>query len=257
MTPSFWREKRVLITGHTGFKGSWLCLLLDAMGARVAGYALEPPTQPNLFSLARVDELVDSKIADVRDLEQFTAMVRSFEPEILLHMAAQSVVLHSYDNPIETYATNVVGTATTLEAVRRAGRPCNVINVTTDKVYENRNWIWGYRESDTLGGGDPYSNSKASAALVGRCFRDSCFPAGRRSEHRVALASARAGNVIGGGDWTPRQLIPDTVAAFHQGNPVVLRHPGAIRPWQHVLDCLAGYLTLAEALARDPQRFSG
>jgi CDP-glucose 4,6-dehydratase len=257
MTPSFWREKRVLITGHTGFKGSWLCLLLDAMGARVAGYALQPPTQPNLFSLARVDELVDSKIADVRDLEQLTAQVRAFEPDVLLHMAAQSVVLHSYDDPVETYATNVVGTATTLEAVRRAGRPCNVINVTTDKVYENRNWVWGYRESDTLGGRDPYSNSKACAELVGRSFRDSFFPLARWSEHRVAVASARAGNVIGGGDWTPRQLIPDTVAAFRHGQPVVLRHPGAIRPWQHVLDCLAGYLTLAEALAKDAHQYSG
>src|SRR5262249_16392470 len=162
-----------------------------------------------------------------------------------------------YDDPIETYATNVVGTATTLEAVRRAGRPCCVINVTTDKCYENRNWVWGYRETDVLGGRDPYSNSKASTELVGQSFPDSFFPLARFSEHRGAIASARAGNVIGGGDWTERQLVPDAIAAFRHHRPVVLRHPEAIRPWQHVLDCLAGYLMLAEALAQDAQRFSG
>jgi CDP-glucose 4,6-dehydratase len=257
MNPSFWRNKRVLVTGHTGFKGSWLCLLLDALGARVAGFALDPPTDPNLFSLAHVDQLVDSTIGDVRDLAALSARVKSFEPEILLHMAAQSVVLRSYDDPIETYATNVVGTATTLEAVRRAGRPCSVINVTTDKCYENQNWVWGYRETDVLGGRDPYSNSKACAELVGQSFRDSFFPLARHAEHGVAIASARAGNVIGGGDWTARQLIPDAMAAFRQDRPVVLRHPRAVRPWQHVLDCLAGYLTLAEALSVDAQKFSG
>jgi CDP-glucose 4,6-dehydratase len=257
MNPSFWQGKRVLITGHTGFKGSWLCLLLDALGARVVGYALEPPTDPSLFALARIDQVVDSTIGDIRDLAALSARVKSHQPEILLHMAAQSVVLRSYDDPIETYATNVVGTASTLEAVRRAGRPCVVINVTTDKCYENRNWVWGYRESDVLGGRDPYSNSKACAELVGQSFRDSFFPLSRFADHGVAIASARAGNVIGGGDWTPRQLIPDAMAAFLQGKPVVLRHPRAIRPWQHVLDCLAGYLTLAERLSDDPHTFSG
>jgi CDP-glucose 4,6-dehydratase len=257
MSPDFWRKKQVLVTGHTGFKGSWLCLLLNELGAQVAGFALDPPTQPNLFSLARIDQLIDSRIGDVRDLNALAERVRSFEPQILLHMAAQSVVLQSYDDPIETYATNVIGTATTLEAVRRAGRPCTVINVTTDKCYENRNWVWGYRETDVLGGRDPYSNSKACAELVARSYRDSFFPLSRWSEHQVAIASARAGNVIGGGDWTSRQLIPDAIAAFQQARPVVLRHPGAIRPWQHVLDCLAGYLTLAQALAGAAHGYSG
>jgi CDP-glucose 4,6-dehydratase len=257
MNPTFWQDKRVLITGHTGFKGSWLCLLLNALGARVAGYALEPPTDPSLSALARIDQVVDSTIGDIRDLAALTARVKLFQPEILLHMAAQSVVLRSYDDPIETYATNVVGTVSTLEAVRRAGRSCTVVNVTTDKCYENRNWVWGYRETDVLGGRDPYSNSKACAELVGQSFRDSFFPLSRFADHGVAIASARAGNVIGGGDWTPRQLIPDAMEAFLQGKPVVLRHPRAIRPWQHVLDCLAGYLTLSEKLASDPQTFSG
>jgi CDP-glucose 4,6-dehydratase len=257
VNPAFWRDKRVLITGHTGFKGSWLCLLLNALGARVAGFAMDPPTQPNLFSLARVDELVDSTIGDVRDLIALAAKVRSFEPHVVLHMAAQSVVLQSYEDPIETYATNVIGTATTLEAIRRAKQPCTIVNVTTDKVYENCNWVWGYRETDALGGRDPYSNSKACAELVARSYRDSFFPLSSWPEHQVALASARAGNVIGGGDWTSRQLIPDAIAAFQQGRPIVLRHPDAIRPWQHVLDCLAGYMTLAQALAADAHKYSG
>ena len=170
-------------------------------------------------------------------------------------MAAQSVVLHSYENPVETYSTNVLGTVNTLDAIRRMGRPCVVVNVTTDKCYENKGWVWGYRETDTLGGRDPYSNSKACAELVAKSFRESFFPPSRLDEHGVALASARAGNVIGGGDWTPRQLIPETIAAFMKDQSVVLRHPQAVRPWQHVLDCLGGYVTLAEALAVTRQVF--
>lgn len=257
MKSSFWHNKRVLITGHTGFKGSWLCLLLDSFGARVAGYALEPPTQPNLYELACVDELVDSKRGDIRELETLASRICAFAPEVVFHMAAQSIVLRSYEDPVETYSTNVLGTVNTLEAVRRMGRPCVVVNVTTDKCYDNKNWVWGYRESDKLGGRDPYSNSKACAELVAKSFRDSFFEVSRWTEHGVALASARAGNVIGGGDWTPQQLVPDTIAAFLKKQPVVLRHPAAIRPWQHVLDCLAGYVTLAEGLAADVVRFSG
>ena len=257
MNPSFWRDKRVFITGHTGFKGSWLCLLLHAFGARVTGYALSPPTEPSLFASARVDQLIASITGDIRDLDLLAASLRAAQADVVLHMAAQSVVLHSYEDPVDTYTTNVVGTVNTLEAVRRAGHPCAVVNVTTDKCYENKGWVWGYRETDTLGGRDPYSNSKACAELVAQSYRESFFPLARWDEHRVAVASARAGNVIGGGDWTPRQLVPETIAAFVQQRSVVLRHPNAVRPWQHVLDCLGGYLALAEALAKDPHAFSG
>jgi CDP-glucose 4,6-dehydratase len=257
MNPTFWHGKRVFITGHTGFKGAWLCLLLSTLGARVAGYALKPPTDPSLFELARIDELVDTTVGDVRDLNALTDRVRSFEPQFVIHMAAQSIVLRSYEDPVESYSTNVMGTVHLLDAVRNTNLPCSVINVTTDKVYENRGLSRGYKETDELGGHDPYSSSKACAELVGHSFRDSFFPLARWEDHRVGLASARAGNVIGGGDWTPRQLIPDTIAAFLQAHPVVLRHPQSVRPWQHVLDCLAGYLTLAEALDRDPRTYSG
>ncbi len=257
MNRSFWQNKRVFITGHTGFKGSWLGLLLQSLGAVVAGFALEPPTKPNLYELARVEELVDSRIGDVRNLEFLTSRLGEFAPDVIFHMAAQSIILRSYEDPVETYSTNVLGTVNTLEAIRRVGRPCVMVNVTTDKCYENKNWVWGYREGDTLGGRDPYSNSKACAELVAKAFRDSFFDVSRLSEHGVALASARAGNVVGGGDWTPRQLIPDTMAAFSNREPVVLRHPNAVRPWQHVLDCLTGYMTLAEALATDAATYSG
>ena len=257
MKPDAWRGTRVFVSGHTGFKGSWLCLLLHSFGAKVTGYALAPPTQPSLFSLARVDELVDSVEGDVRDLDRLTHALRAADADVVIHLAAQSVVLRSYDDPVETYSTNVIGTVHLLEAVRRTGKRCTVVNVTTDKCYENRGWVWGYRESDRLGGRDPYSNSKACAELVALSFRDSFFPLADLERHGVAIASARAGNVIGGGDWTPRQLVPDAIAAFSDSRPVALRHPAAVRPWQHVLDCLAGYLTLAEALMRDARTYSG
>ena len=257
MNPTFWRGKRVFVTGHTGFKGSWLCMLLETCGAKVFGYALPPPTQPSLYALASVDDLVDSTVGDIRDLEKLRASMVAAAPDIVVHMAAQSVVLASYEDPVETYSTNVLGTVHVLEAVRQMSRPCAVINVTTDKCYENKGWVWGYRESDELGGRDPYSNSKACAELVGMSYRESFFPSSKASEHRVGVASARAGNVIGGGDWTPRQLIPEAISALSQGRPVVLRHPGALRPWQHVLDCLSGYLALAEALSTRPCEFHG
>jgi CDP-glucose 4,6-dehydratase len=257
VNPKFWRGKRVFVTGHTGFKGAWLVLLLQSLGARVAGYALAPPTEPSLYALARVGEGVESIEGDIRDLGALVHPIGAFAPEVVLHLAAQSVVLHSYDDPVDTYSTNVMGTVHVLEAVRRLKRPCTVVNVTTDKCYDNKGWVWGYRESDGLGGHDPYSNSKACAELVGRCYRDSFFPPARLIEHGVGVASARAGNVVGGGDWTPRQLVPEAMAAFARGQPVVLRHPEAVRPWQHVLDCLGGYLRLAEALAADPLRHGG
>jgi len=257
MNRAFWRGKRVFVTGHTGFKGSWLCLLLEALEAKVHGYALPPPTDPSLFELAGLARLVDSTIGDVRDLASLSACVSAASPDVVIHMAAQSVVLASYEDPVDTYSTNVLGTVHVLEAVRRLKRPCAVINVTTDKCYDNKGWVWGYRESDELGGRDPYSNSKACAELVGMSYRESFFPASSAAEHGVGLASARAGNVIGGGDWTARQLIPEAVAAFARAQPVVLRHPNAVRPWQHVLDCLSGYLELAEALSGDPVKFGG
>jgi CDP-glucose 4,6-dehydratase len=257
MRPDFWRGKRVFITGHTGFKGSWLCLLLHALGARVAGFALAPPTDPSLYALARVAELVDSTIGDIRDLDALARAMDAAQPEVVLHMAAQSIVLRSYSDPVETYSTNVIGTVNTLEALRRLRRPCAVVNVTTDKCYENKGWVWGYRETDRLGGHDPYSSSKACAELIGQSYRDSFFPLSKVADHGVAIASARAGNVIGGGDWTPRQLVPEAIAAFQAARSVVLRHPNAVRPWQHVLDCLGGYLRLTEALADSPTRYSG
>jgi CDP-glucose 4,6-dehydratase len=257
MTSAFWRDRRVLVTGHTGFKGSWLCLWLSALGARVTGYALEPPTEPSLYRLARLDELVSSTVGDLRDLDRLAETVAAARPDVVLHLAAQSVVLASYADPVATYSSNVMGTVHLFEAIRRTRQPCAIVNVTTDKCYANRGWIWGYRENDRLGGRDPYSNSKACAELVGQAYRESFFPVEHHAVHGVAIGSARAGNVIGGGDWTPFQLIPSAVAALMRGDPVSLRHPDATRPWQHVLDCLHGYLTLAEALVRDGRGYSG
>ncbi len=257
MHTEFWRNKRVLVTGHTGFKGSWLCLWLHAVGAHVTGYALKPPSDPSLYELAGVDETVRSTRGDIRDLDHFQRVLEAAAPEAIFHMAAQSVVLSSYEAPADTYSSNVMGTVHVLEALRRAGGRSTVVNVTTDKVYDSKGWVWGYREDDRHGGHDPYSNSKACAELVAQAYRDSFFPLTEVARHGVGLASARAGNVIGGGDWTPHQLIPAAVAALQQGESVVQRHPEATRPWQHVLDCLDGYITLAQALASDPGAFSG
>jgi CDP-glucose 4,6-dehydratase len=256
MTPDFWHGKKVFVTGNTGFKGSWLSLWLARMGAQVRGYSLKPPTTPSLFELAAVGEVVPTTQGDVRDHERVAAELAKFAPDIVLHLAAQTVVFTAYQDPVDTFSTNVVGTASVLEAVRRLPGRCTVVNITTDKVYENVHWVWGYRENDRLGGRDPYSASKAGAEMVSHAYRESFFGPQADGSYRIALANARAGNVIGGGDWTPWQLVPDAVQALSQGKPVVLRHPNATRPWQHVLDCLSGYLTLAEALHNNPRRFA-
>ncbi|MEZ2406887.1 CDP-glucose 4,6-dehydratase [Bosea sp. OAE752] len=253
---SFWQNRKVFVTGHTGFKGSWLSLWLHALGADVTGYALEPPSEPSLFEQARVGECVRSIRGDVRDFAHLESALAACNPDVVIHMAAQSVVRYGYDEPVETYATNVMGTVHLFEAVRQLGRPCVVVNVTSDKCYENQEWVWGYRESDPMGGHDPYSNSKGCAELVTGAYRDSYFPPAALSKHGVALASVRAGNAIGGGDWTANQLIPDLVRAFLGRRPCRIRSPAAIRPWQFVLMPLHGYLLLCERLAEDGARFA-
>jgi CDP-glucose 4,6-dehydratase len=247
----FWGDKRVFVTGHTGFKGGWLSLWLQHLGADVTGYALSPPTNPSLFEVAGVGAGMKSIIGDIRNLEQLTQAMINANPEIVIHMAAQPLVRYSYENPVETYSTNVMGTVHLLEAVRKSGHVKAVVDVTTDKCYENREWEWGYRENEPMGGYDPYSNSKGCAELVIAAYRSSFFNPSDYAHHGVALASARAGNVIGGGDWAADRLIPDVVSAVVENRPVIIRNPHAIRPWQHVLEPLRGYLTLAEHLYND------
>ena len=248
MNPVFWQGKRVLLTGHTGFKGSWLSLWLQSMGAQVTGYALAPPTNPSLFEIAEVGKGMTSVIGDIRDLANLQAVFAERQPEIVIHMAAQPLVRYSYHNPVETYSTNVMGTVHLLEAVRNTPGVKVAVNITTDKCYENREWVWGYRENEPMGGFDPYSNSKGCAELVTAAYRSSFFNANNYAQHGVATATVRAGNVIGGGDWAQDRLIPDILAAFEQGRKVDIRNPHAIRPWQHVMEALRGYLTLAEQL---------
>ena len=244
----FWRGKRVFLTGHTGFKGSWLSLWLQGLGADITGYALEPPTSPSLFDVADVRDGMRSIVADVRDLEALAKALRQSKPDIVVHMAAQSLVRASYEQPVNTYATNVMGTIHVLEAVRQTDSVRAVVNVTSDKCYENREWLWGYRENDSMGGYDPYSNSKGCAELVTAAYRSSYFNPNKFREHGVAIATGRAGNVIGGGDWASDRLIPDILRAVEAGKSVTIRNPDAIRPWQHVLEPLSGYLVLAERL---------
>ena len=255
--PLFWKNRKVLITGHTGFKGSWLSLWLQRMGAHVTGYALPSPSDPSLFELAQVSGRMESIVGDVRDLEHLTAVISKQRPEIIVHMAAQALVRHSYSSPVETYATNVMGTVNILEANRRTKCAKVMIIVTSDKCYENREWLWGYRENDPMGGNDPYSNSKGCAELVTSAYRNSFFPDIDYSRHGVAIASARAGNVIGGGDWARDRIIPDIMRAFIEKRPVIIRSPNAVRPWQHVLDPLHGYLCLSERLWERGPEFGG
>ena len=253
ITSTFWLGKRVLVTGHTGFKGSWLALMLSRLNARATGYALEPPTSPNLFTLAQVGEHIDDIRGDVTDLTTLRDAMSAVAPEIVIHMAAQPLVRAAYGDPVGTYNTNVMGTVNVLEAARSVKSVRLVLIITTDKCYENRDWVWGYRETDALGGHDPYSNSKACAELVTGAYRDSFFNDGEG----VKILSARAGNVIGGGDFAVDRILPDAVRAFICGRELDVRNPGAVRPWQHVLEPLVGYLLLIEKAMTAPAALAG
>jgi CDP-glucose 4,6-dehydratase len=252
----FWQGRRVFLTGNTGFKGAWLSIWLHRLGAILTGYSLPPCTKPSLFEVANVARFIETKFADVRDLGQLEQALRSAAPEIVFHLAAQSLVGAGYRDPVSTYATNVMGTVHLLEAVRRCPSVRAVVVVTSDKCYANKEWLWGYRESEPMGGYDPYSNSKGCAELVVSAYRSSFFNAEDFETHRVAVASARAGNVIGGGDWAEGRLIPDFIRAVTSGAPLNVRAPGAIRPWQHVLEPIAGYLVLAQRLIEGGPRFA-
>lgn len=253
---NFWQGKRVFITGHTGFKGSWLSLWLAEMGAELKGFSLQPPTDPNLFEMISLSDVMESEIGDIRDFEKLRNSMQAFKPEIVFHMAAQPLVRLSYDEPIETYSTNVMGTVHLLEAVKQTGGVKAVINITSDKCYENREWVWGYREHEAMGGYDPYSNSKGCAELVAAAYRSSFFNPEQYAKHGVALASVRAGNVIGGGDWAKDRLIPDILRSCENHQPVVIRNPHSIRPWQHVLEPLSGYILIAQRLYNDGIEFA-
>jgi CDP-glucose 4,6-dehydratase len=249
-----WHGRRVFLTGHTGFKGGWLALWLASRGAMIRGYALDPETAPNFFSEASVGSVLEDVRGDIRDFAKLEGSLSEFAPEVVFHLAAQPLVRRSYADPLGTYATNVMGTAHVLEAVRKTPSVRAAVCVTTDKVYQNQEWAWPYRETDPLGGHDPYSSSKACAEIVSAAYRSSYFPIDRLNEHHVAVATARAGNVIGGGDWSEDRLIPDLIRGFQAGRTVKIRRPGAVRPWQHVLDPLHGYILLAEGLlARETQ----
>ena len=247
----FWQGKRVFLTGHTGFKGSWLSLWLVSLGVNVKGYALSPPTSPSLFNEAKVDSIIDSQIGDIRDQDALHESMTEFNPDILIHMAAQPLVRYSYDAPIETYEVNVIGTAKVLEVARSCLNLKAIVNITTDKCYENDGRSEGYKENDPMGGYDPYSSSKGCAELVASSYRRSFL-----QDQGVGLASVRAGNVIGGGDWSDDRLIPDILRSFEKNKPVVIRNPKATRPWQHVLEPLSGYLLLAQNLYKDQKKYA-
>ncbi len=244
MDATFWKDKSVFLTGHTGFKGSWLTLWLNKLGAKVTGFSLAPPTEPSLFVEAKVqDALVKHIIGDIRDAHELRQAMEQAEPDIVIHMAAQSLVRDSYQDPITTYATNVMGTVHLFEAIRKTASVKAVLNITTDKCYENNEWLWGYRENEPMGGHDPYSSSKGCAELVSSAYRRSFF-----EQAKIAMATARAGNVIGGGDWAVDRIVPDAMRAFIEQQTLHIRNPNAVRPWQHVLEPLAGYLTLCQQL---------
>lgn len=248
---NFWKNKKVFLTGHTGFKGSWMSIWLNKLGANVKGYSLQPPSQPSLFNEAKISKLIDSEINDVRNFIKLNESIQKFSPDIIFHMAAQPLVRASYDSPLETYETNVMGTANLLQASCTNPSVKAVINITTDKCYENLELDIAYKETDKMGGSDPYSSSKACSELVTSAYRQSFF-----QQNKIGIASARAGNVIGGGDWAEDRLIPDILRAFKARKPVIIRNPKATRPWQHVLEPLSGYLLLAEKLFNEPDKYS-
>lgn len=248
----FWEGKKVFLTGHTGFKGAWLALWLQSMGAKVTGFALEPPSEPSLFKLARIADYINSEMGDIRNLEALSNSMAECNPDVLIHMAAQALVKLSYREPVETYATNIMGTVNVLEAARSCANLKAILNVTTDKCYENKEWVWGYRECEPMGGHDPYSSSKGCSELITSSYRKSFFC----GMGTACLASARSGNVIGGGDWSQDRLIPDVLKSFQSGHSALIRSPGAIRPWQHVVEPLSGYLLLAERLYNEGEAFA-
>ncbi|WP_343583234.1 CDP-glucose 4,6-dehydratase [Herbaspirillum sp.] len=251
---NFWRDKRVFVTGHTGFKGSWLTLWLHLMGAKVSGYSLPAPTNPSLFHLARLQNCVQTTTGDVRDPKHVAETMAAVQPDIVFHLAAQPLVRDSYLTPLDTYATNVMGTAHVLEAVRNTPSVRSVVVVTSDKCYENREWLWGYREDDPMGGHDPYSSSKGAAELVTSAYRRSFFA--KDPDNQVGIASVRAGNVIGGGDFAPDRLIPDFIRALEKDEPVSIRNPHAVRPWQFVLEPLSGYLQIGQLLYEHGHKYA-
>lgn len=248
---NFWKDKRVFLTGHTGFKGSWMAIWLSQLGAKVRGYSLNPPTKPSLYVEAKIDDLIESEINDIRDYEILSKSINDFSPEIVIHMAAQPIVRASYEIPLETYETNVMGTANILQASLQSSSIKAVVNITTDKCYENKEQNIAFCETDPMGGYDPYSSSKGCAELITSAYRDSFY-----KKRGIGIASVRAGNVIGGGDWAQDRLIPDILKAFESNIAVVIRNPKSTRPWQHVLEPLSGYIILAEKLYNDPIKYS-
>ena len=253
---NFWKGKKVLVTGHTGFKGSWLSLWLQSLGAEVVGVSLDVPTTPSLYEQANVSENMISLREDIRDVMAIRKIFQDHLPEIVFHLAAQPLVRLSYREPVETYETNVMGTLHVLEGIRSVDSVRSAVMITTDKCYQNKEWVWGYRETDTLGGHDPYSSSKAAAELLISSYRESYFPQDKYGEHKTAIASARAGNVVGGGDWADDRLIPDIIRAFQNNKEVFIRNPKSTRPWQHVLEPLSGYLELSEQLYKEGYKFA-
>ncbi len=252
----FWKGKKVLITGHTGFKGAWLSLWLQDLGAKVIGISLDSPTTPSLYEQANVAKGMISLRQDIRNGEAIKQLFQQHKPEIVFHLAAQPLVRLSYREPVETYEINVMGTLHVLEGIRSVDSVRSAVMITTDKCYQNKEWVWGYRETDTLGGHDPYSSSKGAAELLISSYRNSYFPQDKYSEHKTAIASARAGNVIGGGDWAEDRLIPDIIKAFKNNEKVIIRNPKSTRPWQHVLEPLSGYLKLAEQLEKNGDQYA-
>lgn len=253
----FYKDKRILITGHTGFKGSWLTLILNQLGAHITGISLAPKTVEDFFVVNQIEKLCDSNIFDIADFQLLQKKVEEFKPDLIFHLAAQPLVRYSYSNPLATYQTNVMGTANLLESLKFINNKCAVIVITTDKVYENKEWLYPYRESDRLGGKDPYSSSKACSEILVSSFRDSFFNPQLFEKHQKAIATARAGNVIGGGDWSDDRLVPDIVKAIRKKTEIIIRNPEAIRPWQHVLEPLYGYLLLGSKLYNDPTKYTG